>query len=94
METTTRGRAIAGAGYNVVVNLALSNSDNAIADEGSIVTGNGLNARVSAFVYHYLGYEKGWEDEAAKTKLLLKWEPQMDRTWREFLAIPKEQVTG
>lgn len=33
---------IAAAGYRMVVNLAMPNSDHAIADEGAIVTGQGM----------------------------------------------------
>ena len=121
---------IAQAGYSAVVNLALPSSDNAIDNEGSIVSGHGMayfhipvvfehptaddlrlffgvmqalqgekvwvhcvvNARVSAFVYQYLRYVKGVDDEAAKTKLLRKWLPQMDEVWREFLAVPPEAL--
>jgi protein tyrosine phosphatase (PTP) superfamily phosphohydrolase (DUF442 family) len=122
--------AIAEAGYRAVINLALPTSDNAIADEASIVTGLGMgyhhipvkfeeptvddlrtflgvmraldgkkiwvhcvvNARVSAFVFQYLRYEKGVDDDNARSKLLTQWEPQMDDTWRDFLRIPKEAV--
>jgi protein tyrosine phosphatase (PTP) superfamily phosphohydrolase (DUF442 family) len=34
--------AIAAAGFDTVVNLALPTSDDAIADEGSVVTGHGM----------------------------------------------------
>ncbi len=37
--TAEQFQAIADAGYRAVVNLALSNSDNAIPDEGGVVTG-------------------------------------------------------
>jgi len=122
--------AIADAGYQAVVNLALPTSDNAIADEGSIVTGldmayfhipvkfedptlddlrtffgvmRGLegkkvwvhcvvNARVSAFVFQYLRHEKGMDDDSARSRLLARWEPEMDEVWRDFLAIPAEAL--
>ena len=122
--------AIADAGYQAVINLALPTSDNAIADEASIVTGLGMgyfhipvkfeeptvddlrtflgvmraldgkniwvhcvvNARVSAFVFQYLRYEKGVDDDSARSTLLTRWEPQMDDTWRNFLRIPKAAV--
>ncbi len=121
---------IAEAGYQAVINLALPTSDNAIADEGSIVTGLDMgyyhipvkfedptvddlrtffgvmralddkkiwvhcavNARVSAFVYQYLRYEKGLDDDSARSTLLARWEPQMDDVWRNFLRITKEAV--
>ncbi len=123
---------IAAAGYGAVINLALPTSDNAIANEGSIVTGHGMayfhipvdftapqlsdlqtffgvmkalegrkvwvhcvvNARVSAFVYHYLRNAKGLPDEAATTQLLSKWLPEMDEVWRAFLALPAEAITA
>lgn len=123
---------IARTGHNAVINLALPTSDNAIPNEGSIVTGHGMayfhipvafenptvadlrlffgvvdalqgqkvwvhcvvNARVSAFVYHYLRYARGFDEEASKTQLLRKWLPQMDQVWREFLALPREAVLG
>lgn len=122
--------AIADAGYQAVINLALPTSDNAIADEASIVTSLGMgyhhipvkfeeptvddlrtflgvmraldgkkvwvhcvvNARVSAFVFQYLRYEKGVDDDSARSTLLTRWEPKMDDTWRNFLRIPKEAV--
>lgn len=121
---------IAAAGYSAVINLALPTSDNAIANEGSVVTGLGMayfhipvdfneplrsdlrlffgvmkalegrkvwvhcvvNARVSAFVYHYLRHVRGVADEKAKTRLLRKWLPEMDDIWRKFLALPKDQI--
>ena len=122
--------SIAEAGFAAVINLALPSSDNAIPNEGSIVTDLGMayfqipvvmenptlddlklflgtmnaldgkkvwvhcvvNARVSAFVYHYLRYSKGFDDKAAKTGLLKKWLPQMNDVWKSFVAIPKSQA--
>ncbi len=116
---------IAAAGYQAVINLALPTSDNAIADEGSLVSGHGMsyhhlpvdfaapttkdlqtffglmrtldtqkvwvhcvvNARVSAFTYHYLRSVKGLDEKAASTHLLTRWRPEMDAVWREFLDI-------
>ena len=121
---------IAVAGYNAVINLALPSSDNAIANEGSIVTGHGMtyfhipvifenptladlrlffgvmtalegrrvwvhcvvNARVSAFAYLYLRHALGLDDQAASTRLLRKWLPQMDDVWRDFLSLPKDLI--
>ena len=40
--TTTQFQSIADAGYQVIINLALSSSTNAIADEGAIVTDLGM----------------------------------------------------
>ncbi len=53
-----------------------------------------VNARVSAFVYHYLRYARGFDDEKATSTLLRKWLPQMDPVWRDFLAIPKAVIDG
>lgn len=125
-------KAIADAGYDAVVNLALPTSDNAIADEGSVVTALQMsyyhipvkfdaptiddlrtffgvmraldgkkvwvhcvvNARVSAFVYHYLRFEKGVDETAARSSLLSRWEPQMDEVWRRFLDLSPASVSG
>jgi len=116
--------SIADAGYEAVINLALPTSENAIADEGSIVTALGLayfhipvemerptadnlktfiglmralngkkvwvhcvaNVGVSAFAYRYLRHVKG-VDDSAKTRLFVRWEPKMDQTWRDFIAL-------
>ena len=53
-----------------------------------------VNARVSAFVYHYLRYAKGFDEEAAQSRLLRKWRPQMDAVWRDFRSIPKAMIDG
>ncbi len=128
--TATQFRAIADAGYEAVINLALPDSDHAISSEGSIVSGYGMayfhipvefkaptvddlrlffgvmdalagrkiwvhcvvNARVSAFVYHYLRHARGLSEEEASSELLRKWRPRMDEVWRNFLEIPKETV--
>ena len=128
--TPSQFQDIADAGYSAVINLALPSSDNAIANEGAVVTGHGLayfhipvdfenptledlrlffgvmnslegskvwvhcvvNARVSAFVYQYLRYARGMDDEAAKTRLLQKWLPEMNEVWRNFLSIPKSLI--
>ena len=52
-----------------------------------------VNARVSAFLYLYLRYELGLSDEDASGPVLNAWLPQMDDTWREFLALTKEQIS-
>lgn len=117
--------AIAGAGFAAVINLAMPDSDHALADEGSIVTGLGMsfvhipvdfgnptlddlrqfigvmqalegrkvwvhcvvNARVSAFLYHYLKSFRGLDEAACRSPILEKWEPRMDDVWRNFLAL-------
>lgn len=47
-----------------------------------------VNARVSAFMYHYLTKVRGLPDSAARSPILDRWEPDMDQVWRDFLAIP------
>lgn len=121
---------IAKAGYSSVINLAMPNSDNAIANEGNIVTSLGMkyihipvpfeaptkqhltsfirvmraidgekvwvhcvaNARVSAFMYHYLRIDKGYDDHAAKNQLLQRWEPKMDAAWTKFLQLREDEL--
>jgi len=116
---------IAEAGYRAVVNLALADSDHAIADEGSLVASLGMsyfhipvrfdaptredletfigvmraledrkvwvhcvvNARVSAFMYHYLRHERGVDESAARSPVLERWAPQMDDTWKAFISL-------
>jgi len=51
-----------------------------------------VNARVSAFVYHYLRAEKGFDDAAASTDLLAKWLPEMDDVWKAFLALDAKDL--
>ena len=122
--------AIADAGYDAVINLALPESDRAIADEGSIIAGLGMhyvhlpvqmenptldnlrtfigvmqaldgkkvwvhcvvNARVSAFVFHYLRKEKNLPEQDARSSILDQWEPKMDVGWKAVLAIPAESL--
>lgn len=121
---------IAKAGYSSVVNLAMPDSDDAIANEGSIVTSLGMkyvhipvpfdnptsehlrafirvmramdgekvwvhcvvNARVSAFMYQYLRIDKGYDDGAAKNRLLRRWESKMDAAWTKFLQLRKDEL--
>lgn len=124
--------AIADEGYRAVINLAMANSDNAVADEGAVVAGLGMsyfhlpvpfdrpgakhlrtfvgvmralagdkvwvhcavNARVSAFMYHYLRWELGYDDERATSPLLRGWLQQMDPAWQAFLAIERGELDG
>lgn len=123
---------IAAAGFAAVINLAMPDSDHAIAEEGSIVTGHGMafvhipvdfaaptatdlkrfigvmqafegtrvwvhcvvNARVSAFCYHYLSKVRELPEAACRSPILEKWTPQMDDVWREFLAIDTETIAN
>lgn len=51
-----------------------------------------VNARVSAFTYHYLTVREGVAPTLAKSSLLKRWEPDMDEIWKEFLAIPASKL--
>ncbi|MFP6817639.1 MAG: protein tyrosine phosphatase family protein [Pseudomonadales bacterium] len=51
-----------------------------------------VNARVSAFLYHYLRYGQNLDEGAARTALLDRWEPEMDDVWKSFLSITKEEI--
>ena len=120
---------IAAQGYQVIVNLAMHDADDAIAEEGSLVSKAGMsyvhlpvpwdaptadhlktfigimdalegknvlvhcqvNARVSAFMFKYLTF-KGVSQAEARTPLMDKWLPQMDATWKAFLALEKKDI--
>ena len=124
-------QAIAAEGYEVVINLAMHDADDAIADEGHLVSAAGMsyihlpvpweaptadhlkqfcrlmdalddkkilvhcqvNARVSAFMLKYLTFQ-GLSEADATTPLMVKWKPQMDETWKAFLAIDKEEISA
>lgn len=121
--------AIAAAGYQVVINLAMHDADDAIAEEGKLVSAAGMayfhlpvpweaptadhlktfigimdalsdkqvlvhcqvNARVSAFMLKYLTF-KGVSEADATTPLMEKWKPQMDETWKAFLALTQGDI--
>lgn len=120
--------SIREAGYDAVVNLALATSDNAVEDEGSIVTGLGMryvhipvdfdnptlddlqlflaimrafegkkvwvhcvvNARVSAFSYHYLRHVRGQDEATSRSSILDKCE--MNATWSGFMELSPEDI--
>ena len=120
---------IAAQGYQVIVNLATHDADDAIAEEGSLVSKAGMsyvhlpvpwdaptadhlktfigimdalegknvlvhcqvNACVSAFMFKYLTF-KGVSQAEARTPLMDKWLPQMDATWKAFLALEKKDI--
>ena len=121
--------SIAAEGYEVVINLAVHDADDAIAEEGSLVSKAGMNyfhlpvpweaptadhlktfigimdalddkkvlvhcqvnARVSAFMLKYLTF-KGVAEADATTPLMQKWKPQMDDTWKAFLALSEKDI--
>jgi len=51
-----------------------------------------VNARVSAFMYHYLRIDQGDDDNAARNQLLRRWEPKMDTVWTKFLRLQKDEL--
>ena len=53
-----------------------------------------VNARVSAFCYHYLRRVRGLDEAASRSPVLARWEPQMDDVWRAFLALDAAAVGG
>ena len=121
--------SIAAEGYEVVINLAMHDADDAIAEEGSLVSKAGMsyfhlpvpweaptadhlktfigimdalddkkvlvhcqvNARVSAFMLKYLTF-KGVAEADATTPLMEKWKPQIDDTWKAFLALSEKDI--
>ena len=46
-----------------------------------------VNARVSAFLYHYLKRVRKLDETDCRSPILERWEPQMDETWQTFLAL-------
>jgi protein tyrosine phosphatase (PTP) superfamily phosphohydrolase (DUF442 family) len=46
-----------------------------------------MNLRVSAFMYHYLKRIRGYDDAAARSPVLPRWEPRMEDVWKDFLAL-------
>ena len=51
-----------------------------------------VNARVSAFLFHYLRYELDYSDEDASGPVLKAWLLQTDDVWKQFLRLSKEQI--
>jgi protein tyrosine phosphatase (PTP) superfamily phosphohydrolase (DUF442 family) len=51
-----------------------------------------VNARVSAFMYHYLRHVRGLDERASRSVVLDRWAPQMDETWRNFLALAPSEI--
>ncbi|MFT5012697.1 MAG: protein tyrosine phosphatase (PTP) superfamily phosphohydrolase (DUF442 family) [Patiriisocius sp.] len=130
--TEAQFKDIAEAGFKVVINLAMPDDSNALANEGSIVSHLGMtyvhipvpwetpklshlnrfigimkslepdkvwvhcvvNARVSAFNYHYLKSRLCLPESDCRSPLLEKWVPQMEPAWQQFLAIPADQISS
>jgi len=51
-----------------------------------------VNARVSAFNYHYLKSRLGLPERDCPSPLLQKWMADMEPAWQQFLAIPADQI--
>lgn len=51
-----------------------------------------VNARVSAFLYHYLRHVRGLDEATSRSRILQGWQPHMDDRWRAFLALSAEQL--
>lgn len=51
-----------------------------------------VNARVSAFMYHYLTKKLGADEDAATSPLLAKWRGKMDDVWQEFMEITEDEM--
>jgi len=51
-----------------------------------------FNWRVSAFMYHYLRFEKGVAAADARGPVLKAWEPEMPPVWVEFLKLEKADL--
>ena len=50
-----------------------------------------VNARVSAFMFKYLTF-KGVSEADATTPLMQQWLPQMDDTWKAFMALDESEL--
>lgn len=48
-----------------------------------------INARVSAFMFHYLTRLRGVSEEDATSPLLRDWRPLMDEAWTSFMSLGK-----
>jgi protein tyrosine phosphatase (PTP) superfamily phosphohydrolase (DUF442 family) len=51
-----------------------------------------VNARVSAFMYLYLKHVRRFDEAAARSPVLERWEPTMDDTWKRFISLNKEEI--
>ncbi len=51
-----------------------------------------VNARVSAFMFHYLTQFRGVPEEEATSPVLREWLPVMDEAWRSFMALEKDDL--
>ena len=51
-----------------------------------------VNARVSAFMHHYLTKVKGLDNTAATSPVLAKWRGKMDDVWQDFMEISDDEL--
>jgi protein tyrosine phosphatase (PTP) superfamily phosphohydrolase (DUF442 family) len=51
-----------------------------------------LNARVSAFMYHYLRHEEGRDEAASRSPRLDELQPRMPDVWDTFLSYSKKDI--
>ncbi len=51
-----------------------------------------LNARASAFAYHYLKHFRSLSEAAARSPILDLWQPRIQPVWQEFLQLSKEDI--
>lgn len=51
-----------------------------------------MNLRVSAFMYHYLKHARAFDEAAARSPVLDRWEPKMDGVWKAFLALDADEM--
>ena len=51
-----------------------------------------VNARVSAFLYLYLRHVRDLDEDASRSVVLERWQPQMDATWSAFLDLKKDDI--
>lgn len=77
---------IADAGYAAVVNLAMHNSDKAIAGE-KVLVHCAVNAKVAAFTSQYFTLKRGLASSAVTSPLLAEWQPRMNDAWRGIMRL-------
>ncbi len=51
-----------------------------------------VNARVSAFMFHYLTWVRGVSEREATSPFLRDWRPLMDEAWKSFMALGKDDL--
>jgi protein tyrosine phosphatase (PTP) superfamily phosphohydrolase (DUF442 family) len=51
-----------------------------------------INARVSAFMFHYLTKVRGVSEQEATSPFLRDWRPLMDEAWKSLMALEKDDL--